>query len=421
MKKDEKGFALLAAIFVVIVFAILGIVAVSLMSGENILALRDYNSIRAFHLAGAGLRYTITASLAADTDWRDNTGFSKNLYPGYFTVEYVEPPAKKRCKLKVTGVVTREGGDISISRSITVILKKGNPSPFDYGIYANNPESKTLYVKDSANIYGDFYYNGPVDFANKASLYNGILYSPAYPVFETNWNGYFASWEAITVIDPPSFETSYYDTLLTETTRAATSEYPYSSTTHGLSGATEYYTRIEINNHGTVVGPGTLVATTGDFKLSGGGAIGDGVTVIVSKESNLGQSSTVGTDFNLISNGSITVGQSLKIPADAILFSKNGDITFGNKVIFWGSILAPNGTADTGYNQVVVNGIMYAKEIYLRNSSSLNGSAVVNQVGYFQNTSTVTYDPSKFPASFPPGFNISTNEAVTIVEWRENF
>jgi len=416
--RNDKGFALLAAIFVVIVFAILGIVAVSLMSGENILALRDYNSIRAFHLAGAGLRYTITASLAADTDWRDNTGFSKNLYPGYFTVEYVEPPAKKRCKLKVTGVVTREGGDISISRSITVILKKGNPSPFDYGIYANNPSSEPLYIENYATVYGDFYYNGDVYMSGQSKLLNGIMFSPDPP--NLSGQAFCASWEVTTVIDPPSFETSYYDTLLAETTRAATSEYPYSSTTHNLGGGTEYYTSIEIKNSGTVIGPGTLVATTGDFKLIGG-AIGDGVTVIVSKESALRESSTVGTDFKLISKGSITVGQSLNIPADAILFSKNGDITFGNKVIFWGSILAPNGTADTGYNQVVVNGIMYAKKIYLRNSSSLNGSAVVNQVGYFQNSSTVTYDPSKFPSSFPPGFNISTNEAVAIQEWREKF
>jgi hypothetical protein len=70
-----------------------------------------------------------------------------------------------------------------------------------------------------------------------------------------------------------------------------------------------------------------------------------------------------------------------------------------------------------------MNGIMYGREVELGQTAKLYGSTVVTEVGNFKNSSTVTFDPSKFPAVWPPGLSGSSTieSQVTIVNWKENF
>jgi hypothetical protein len=411
--KNREGFALVVAIFFVVVFAILGIVAVSLISGENILAVRDYSSIRAFHLAEAGLRYTMAASLAADSDWSDNTGFSKTLSPGYFTITYLSK-AKRRCTLQCTGVV---GG---ISRTIIASLKKsGLPGAFDYAVCTFNYDSETLYIQNTSTIYGDFWYDGPVIMQNSSKLLNGTMFSDSLTL---QHSAYCASWEPITPVEPIVFDSTYYDNLIAETTKSATSALDLDSGTMNLSGGTYYYTSITIRGSATVNGPGTLVATTGDFTLKNSGIIGDDVMLIVKGNSYMQNSSQVGADFNLISQSNISVQNSQTVPAEAIFFSY-GDITFDNTAYFWGSIMAPSGEISS-VNSTTFNGLLYGDTLNLQNSTHLNGSAAVGSIGYFKNSTVVTYDPSKFPSAIPQGFEgagESTEEGLSFMDWTESF
>ncbi|MFA4967315.1 MAG: hypothetical protein WC624_03750, partial [Candidatus Margulisiibacteriota bacterium] len=392
---NNKGVTLLATVFIIVMFAILGMVAVSLMSGENLLAYRDYNSIRAFHLAGAGLNYTISYSLADDDDWSNNSGFSKNLSPGSFSVEYIYR-SKKNCTVKITGVV----GDVS--RSITVSIKKsGLPDAFSYGIYASNPGGRTLYIQNNSTAYGDFYYNGPVVMQNSAKLINGTMYSTSLTLQNS---ATCASWEPVSPVDPPSFDPSYYDSLLSETTKTAYAAGPLNmsgGTLYLENNETKYYTYINLTNSAKVVGPGTIVATTGNFSLSNSAQISDEVTVIVKGTSTIANSATVKGDFHLISNGSVSFVNNGDIPAEALLFSY-GNVSFANSSKYWGSILAPSGEV-LSTNSTTFNGLIYADRISLTNSSVLNGSAAVEQVGYFSNSVKLTYDPSKFPSFLPQG------------------
>ena len=410
---NNKGVALVVAIFVLVVFAVMAVVMISLMTGENILSLRDYNSTQAFQLAEAGIRFTVASSLAADSDWSNNTGFAKNLSPGYFTVSY-DFQTRRTCTLRVTGVV---GG---ISRTIvTGFRKSGYPGAFDYGIYCNNYATETLYIQNSATIYGDFYYLGDVIMENNTHLYNGTMYSESLTLKQS---ATCASWEPAPIINPPAFDTSYYDGLLAECTRSASSALDISSGTMNLAGGTYYYTSITIRGSAVVNGPGRLVATTGNFTLDNSAQIGNDVMVIVKGDSILQQSSSTGTNFELISGGSIYIQNSKDIPAEALLFTY-GSMTFDNQQKFWGSVLAPSGEVNST-NSTTFYGLIYADILNLQNTTKLYGSAAVGSIGYFKNSTIVTYDPSKLPSTIPQGFEGgggSSEEGFTTTDWSEIF
>lgn len=417
----RQGFILVVAIFVMVVFAVLGMVAVSLISGENILALRDYNSIRAFHLAEAGVNYAITVSLLPDLNWSNNLGYSKNLSPGYFTVGYAYR-AERRCILQVSGVV---GG---ITRTILVDVKRSDlPWYLDerYAIRCLNLESQTLYIQNSAAIYGDFYYDGPVIMQNSSKLVNGTMYSDSLTL---EHSATCASWEPIsTPLEPITFDSSYYDNFLSETAKAADYGDIVKTGTQSINlsdypNNTFRCTSLALNNSSYVTGPGTIVITTGNLTLSNSASIGDNVMVIVGGTATLQNFSKVGADFNLFTKGNISMTNSQNVPAEAIFYSR-GNVNFTNSAQFWGSIMAPSGEVSS-VNSTTFNGLLYADTINLQNSTHLNGSAAVNQVGYFRNSSVVTYDPSKFPANVPPGFEGGgggTLEGLSIISWSEVF
>ncbi|KAF0134137.1 MAG: hypothetical protein FD145_893 [Candidatus Saganbacteria bacterium] len=412
----NRGFVLVAAIFVVITFAVLGVVIVSLMSGENILSLRDYNSIRAFQIAEAGLNYTVAYSLANDSDWSDNSGFTKNFGGGSFTISYSDL-ARKSCVLKSTGTFN------GISRSITFGLKKsGIADAFSYAMYCNNLSTETLVIENSATVYGDFYYDGPVVMKNSSKLVNGTMFSDSLSLQNS---ATCASWETITQVDPPTFDSSYYDNLLKETTKSATSALNLSGSSilnlDDFHGVPQYYTSITLSNSAKIIGSGTLVATTGNFQLNNSSQIGDEITVIVKGTTSFNNSSKVGVNFELISGGSVTVNNSQNVPGDGVFFS-DGNIVFNNSAQFKGSVLAPHGKISS-VNSTIFKGLLYGREISLENSTTLSGSAAVNEVGYFRNSAVVTYDPAQFPAVFPQGLEGGggSGSETTSLDWRESF
>lgn len=409
----RSGFALIVAIFVILLFAVLGVVVVSLLSGENIAALRDYNSVRAFQLAEAGIRYTVASSLAADSDWSDNAGFSKDLGAGSFTISYLQQE-KRRVILRSVGSV---GG---INRTLTVnIRKSGLPDAFDFGMFSSNPDETTLYIQNEATIYGGYYFNGPVVMQNSSRLLNGTLFSTS---LELQHDAYCASWEPVPEIPFPAFDPSYYDNLLAETSKGAVSALDISSGTLDLGGGTHYYTSVTVRGDAVVTGTGTLVATTGDFTLSNTARLGDNITVIFKGNATLDNSSGVGANFNLIGYGDVEINNTQNVPPEAIFFSY-GNITWDNISQYWGSILAPSGEISS-LNGTTFNGLLYSNSVNLQNDTHLNGAAVVQSVGYFKNFAVVTYDPAKLPSTIPEGFEgagESTEEGLYITDWAESF
>lgn len=408
----SKGFALIVAIFVVVLFAVLGVVAVSLLSGESIMAMRDLHGIQALELAEAGLKHALAYQLSGDADWSDNTGYSKNLSPGSFTIAY-SYNAKNRVILQVTGVV------FGVSRTIQSTVKRGGiPAAFGYGIYSANQGGEDLEIENSATIFGDFYYDGDVIMKNSSRLLNGTMYSDSLTLLNS---ATCASWEPLPQppVPLPTLDTSYYDTLLAETTRSASSALNMSSGTLALAGTTKYYTSITLSGSAKVTGPGTLVATTGNFTIQNSAQLGDNITVIAKQRGRFYNSAKVGSDFELVVNDDITMSNGSNFPAEALLFTYE-DVKFSNTSYYYGSIIAPSGKL-TSSNATKFRGLMYVGELDLLNSTSLIGAMVViEEISHIRNSVTITYDPSYLPTTWPPGLEGGTSASEEgTSDWQE--
>ncbi len=408
--KKIRGFALIVAIFVVIVFAILGVVVVSLLSGESIMAMRDLHGIQALELAEAGLKYTLAAKLTGDDDWSDNTGFTKNLSPGYFTVSYTYN-AKNRVTLQITGVVS------GVSRTIQSSVRRGGlPGAFGYGMYSANQGGEPLEIENTASIFGDFYYKGDVTMKNSARLLNGTMYSESLTLLNS---ATCASWELVPDVPLPTLDTSYYDTQLKECTRSATSALSMSTGTLALAGTTKYYTSINLSGSAQVTGPGKLVATTGSFTIGNSAVLGNDITVIASADANFNNSARVGDNFELINTRDININNGQNFPAEALIFCYR-DIEFDNTSYYYGSIICPTGQMSS-VNSTKFRGLIYAGSIELLNSTNLIGCVVLREgISYFRNSVTVTYDAAYLPTDWPPGLegSTSTSEEGTS-DWQE--
>ena len=59
----QKGFALILAIFMLIVFSIIGFVLVNLVTSENVESVEEWQSVQALFLAESGVEIAITECL----------------------------------------------------------------------------------------------------------------------------------------------------------------------------------------------------------------------------------------------------------------------------------------------------------------------------------------------------------------------
>ena len=87
----KPGQMLVGAIFVIVIFSILGIELASLLSSEGYSTIQNYSGVRALNVAEGGVRFTVATSLAATAIW-SNSSLKKfgpvTLSPGTFSVTY---------------------------------------------------------------------------------------------------------------------------------------------------------------------------------------------------------------------------------------------------------------------------------------------------------------------------------------------
>ena len=105
-KRDsQKGVSLIAAIFVIVILAFMGVIFVSMIGTESLTAINDMQSEQAFNIAEGGIEFE-QRSLAQNLDWyRSATDpiaipIPHNLSPGSFTVSTNLPATKLRRRLQ---------------------------------------------------------------------------------------------------------------------------------------------------------------------------------------------------------------------------------------------------------------------------------------------------------------------------------
>lgn len=122
-----KGFALMTAIIVLVLFTTLGLVGVNLFSADMRIAQDTLRSIQALFLAEAAMQYEFE-SLSQDPDWSNNSdSLNKPMAGGAFNIEYIDRTPSS-ATIKFTG--TKDG----VSRKFTANISKEIPA-FNYSVY----------------------------------------------------------------------------------------------------------------------------------------------------------------------------------------------------------------------------------------------------------------------------------------------
>ena len=162
MRRRRGGFASITVIFIVTVFAVMGMAAVALISGSTKRMEDEYHSQQAFEVAQAGVSFALKA-LTVDFDWSDNTGYFKQFGPGRFDISY---PQRSADSITVRSDGTVEG----IKRSITQEATRsgGGILAFSSAIYTE----QDILVSGQAhtNVSGDVVSGGSVSGSGQARL-----------------------------------------------------------------------------------------------------------------------------------------------------------------------------------------------------------------------------------------------------------
>ena len=198
--KKNSGFALMAALIVLVLFATLGFVAVNLFFSDTRIAYDSLKSTQALYLAEAGLQYALE-NLSGDNNWSDNSDITKNMTTGgSFNVRYITK-SQNSATLKLTG--TKDG----VSRKFSINVERsplagfgllvgkniheqqseyrefpdfleGAPMPFiDLAFYESIADHKISgnYTFTAGTYYGLWFINGDVRFEDNVAVYGTVI------------------------------------------------------------------------------------------------------------------------------------------------------------------------------------------------------------------------------------------------------
>ncbi|MFH0799332.1 MAG: hypothetical protein V2A66_04025 [Pseudomonadota bacterium] len=129
----NEGFAILTVVFVMVVFAILGVATVSIISTSSQTAMDEELTQQAISVANAGVSYT-AETLSGVADWSTQTGVTKTFGPGSFTTTIT-------CADPCTSVTVRSDGTVGgITRSAQQSLTQGSglADAFTDAFYSGN-------------------------------------------------------------------------------------------------------------------------------------------------------------------------------------------------------------------------------------------------------------------------------------------
>ncbi|OGB88918.1 hypothetical protein A2625_00380 [candidate division WOR-1 bacterium RIFCSPHIGHO2_01_FULL_53_15] len=436
----RKGQVLIAAIFVVVIVTVLGVTAASLLSTGSFSAVKNLHGVQALNVAEGGVRFTLAASLAADSDWTDNADFGPvSLNPGTFTVRYLWK-IKKQCTLEVTGTVQ------GVSRILRGNFKKNVssfPSQFeDYGAYvgtgAGTEEGVNFY--NQSKILGNFYLSGTVKIfppRPPPAQTTGIIYSAAIdPLPAFGIPNYYNSWEAIGTAEPYVLDDSYYIAWLNQATVEGASNLNLTGNSElNLAGGTASYKSVDVRGTAHITGPGTLYckditfwadsyvtgpvticATTKISTRTNANSVFYNAVRFVSRGSptsvDISGTTSWPNTLEVIGLNDVKIGVSNATPMDAVIYSKSNSssnlgIVVNGSAQPRGTFLAPYGTI-TNDNNGHLRGAVLAYDYVSHNQATVEGGLVLLHIASFYNDTMVIQNDSVLAPATPPGITAET-------------
>ena len=421
----KPGQMLVGAIFVIVIFSILGIELASLLSSEGYSTIQNYSGVRALNVAEGGVRFTVATSLAATAIW-SNSSLKKfgpvTLSPGTFSVTY-DSISQYDVTFEVAGTVS------GITRTIKVHFNKQSNSLgvfANYDVYAGTPGSigNTLNIYDSTKIIGDFYYYGPISINQSRPPYppvqtsGEVQSSSISPSAPGGIPYYYASWEAIGNIAPIVWSNTYYNNQLAQATGGSGS--PAGSIT--LTNNTLKYDSVSLYGNYTITGTVTI-CTNNDFVIGTTTRVTGNIDIIVGGNFTMNDSSTMQGSIEVIAKGTVTMNGTAAITTDAWVYTKSSATTWAMALqannLIRGSALAPYGGI-VEYGNSYIKGLAYASNYEIYGNSTLEGTGVFLNVGNFYNNSTIIQNAGVLPPKVPNGLSSeSTNATVSNAYWNE--
>ncbi len=143
-----------------VAMAIMGVGAVTLISGGAQQVRDEYQSEQAFQVAQAG-RADVADVLKNDADWSDNADYSKTMSPGAFTVTFTAK-SLNAATVRVSGAVG------TITRQIEQNFSRAGISAWQHGIYTEQD------VSAGGSASGDIY--GPISAGGSIGTSGGVTF-----------------------------------------------------------------------------------------------------------------------------------------------------------------------------------------------------------------------------------------------------
>ncbi|MBU1061379.1 MAG: hypothetical protein KJ952_01460 [Candidatus Omnitrophica bacterium] len=172
---NEKGQALVAAVAIMFICFLFGLVGVSLLTSKTgYSSVGAFQSQQAFWLAHAGLEWYLQ-QLNDDTDWTDETNQTKSFANGSFTIT-VSNVSATSVDIKSTGTVTSASEGQDVTRYINVTAKK-LPGAMRFAVYWGRDTGAWLELRTSTTINGDLWSRGTTDVKSGCSV-TGNSYCP---------------------------------------------------------------------------------------------------------------------------------------------------------------------------------------------------------------------------------------------------
>ncbi len=376
--RNHRGFALLASIFIVLVFAVLALGLLSLFSSESRMVVAEHRYSKVFYIAEAGKNFALKHVLGYG-DWTENMGFpmSKSFSGGYFTLSTTDETLST-LTLYSTGIITLEGG------TYTRVVRAGIEREGGLGshtLYA----SGSITIGENATIYGDISATGEVNIGSGSDISGEVEENVPPPS------------------DPPSLDTFYYDTEILTAEGTTEGNVTYNNET--LSGTDYINGNLTFNNNAiiSVTGTATVVAT-GTVAVNNNVIIGDNLTVIAGGLVTIQNNADIGSNGLWFSSVGFVVGNNAEV----------GYVTVGSGTVF----ITPGDIALA--NNAIFSGLLFAEgTVSIDNNAEITGSIIAGIID-IGNGAIITLDPGLVDYDSIIGLSGSEGQAtIRVRNWSE--
>ncbi len=360
----RRGFTLIAAVFIVLVLVLLAVTISTFVSSDEVIAVKNFFSQRAFYIAGSGVDFYLK-ELDGDSDWSTPPSEKVRIFSDGVFVITTTDETKNRITFTSTSYLLVNF--VSYRRAIRLTVQRTGggmgliAGEFAFYVGGAGVGGETN-IGNNVDINGSILLDTDIDLGEN-SLISGDVYADGDITGDTS--GITGSWESDYEMpeDIPTLETTYFDNQI-----AVAETYPSGNRSYdgvqNLSGAYFINGDVTFRSNAVINVTGTaMIVATGRVRVRNGVTLGDNLTVIADGLIIIENNVNIGR-YNLwYSSVGFDVGNNAKIAnvgvGEGTQFITPGDIDFGNNVSYAGFIYA-GGTLSLGngtefYGLIIAN------------------------------------------------------------------